>query len=260
MTIPVFVISLPDCHDRRARISAALDGLGLPFGFSDAVDGREGLPPEYQSLIDRAATRKKGRILTDAEFACALSHINVYRRIVADEIPYALVLEDDAVPQPDLVPYLAGRHYESAALTQLVQQDPIIYVRRSGAMSVFDSYRSYLRPPKIIITGTFGYVISFGAAKHFIDGALPVTSMADWPDCIETLIARRLCRIVSPPLVTHPKNGDSFIEHSRSQNKLRGKEKRRFLGVYISPFRAMANSYRRAPLKLFCKRLRRSEI
>jgi len=27
--IPVFVISLPDCHDRWAGVSAALDGLGL---------------------------------------------------------------------------------------------------------------------------------------------------------------------------------------------------------------------------------------
>ena len=107
--IPVFVISLPDCHDRRAGISAALDGLGLPFQFADAVDGRRGLPPEYESQIDRAATRRKGRILTDAEFACALSHISVYRRIVSEGIDHALVLEDDVIPQPDLVRYLAEK-------------------------------------------------------------------------------------------------------------------------------------------------------
>jgi len=35
--IPVFVISLPDRHDRRATVSAALDGLGLPFEFVDRI-------------------------------------------------------------------------------------------------------------------------------------------------------------------------------------------------------------------------------
>ena len=89
--IPVFVLSLPDCHDRRARVSAALDGLGLPFEFVDAVDGRRGLPPEYESQIDRPLAQKKGGILSDAEFACALSHINIYRRIVSENIDYALV-------------------------------------------------------------------------------------------------------------------------------------------------------------------------
>ena len=136
--IPVFVLSLPDCHDRRARVSAALDGLGLPFEFVDAVDGRRGLPPEYESQIDRPLAQKKGGILSDAEFACALSHINIYRRIVSENIDYALVLEDDAVPQPDLARYLAGKHYEGASLTQLVCNRRTAYVRRSVARKVFN--------------------------------------------------------------------------------------------------------------------------
>ncbi len=145
--ISVFVISLPDCRDRRTRISAALDGLGLPFEFFDAVDGRQGFPPERESEIDRTEAWRKGNFLTDAEFACALSHIDVYRRIVSENIDHALVLEDDVIPQPDLVRYLAGRHYEDASLTQLGQSSPKIYVRRSGAKHLFDGYRSHLRAP-----------------------------------------------------------------------------------------------------------------
>ena len=256
--IPVFVLSLPDCHDRRARVSAALDGLGLQFEFIDALDGRRGLPPEYESQIDRPLARKLGRHLSDAEFACALSHINIYRRIVSRNIDYALVLEDDAAPQPDLVPYLAGKHYEGASLTQLVCNRPVAYVRRSGARSVFDNYKSYQRAPKINLSGTTGYVISRRAAKHFVENALPVTCTADWPDCIETLVARRQCRFVFPPLVLHTGHGGvSLISQAGRE---RHKDKRRFLGGYIPPFRNMANSYRRAPLKLFCKRLRKGEM
>ncbi len=256
--IPVFVISLPDCHDRRARVSAALDGLGLPFAFVDAVDGRRGLPPEYESQIDRPKAKEPGKILsdaiqTDAEFACALSHIEIYRRIVSRNIDYALVLEDDAVPQPDLVRYLAGKHYHGASLTQLTHYDRI-YVRRSGARSVFDNYRSYLRAPMMKVTGAFGYVISHRAAKHFVENALPIACAADWPDCIETLIADRECRVVSPSLVRH--EGASILDAAGRTNR----EKRRFIGLYIPPFRNMANSLKRTPLKLFCKRLRTSEI
>ena len=96
--IPVFVVSLPDCIDRREVIARALHHLGIEFEFVDAVDGRHGLDPQYEDQIDRVATRRAGRILSDAEFACALSHISVYQRIVLENIAYALILEDDAVP------------------------------------------------------------------------------------------------------------------------------------------------------------------
>ena len=257
--IPVFVISLPDCHDRRAGISAALDGLGLPFEFADAVDGRRGLPPERESEIDRTEARRKGNILTDAEFACALSHIDVYRRIVADGIPYALVLEDDAVPRPDLVPYLAGRHYEGAELTQLSQTGPRTYVRRSGAKSLFGDHRSYLPIRNWKVRGAFGYVISQCAARHFVENALPVIREADWPDCHKALVARREWRVVSPALVRHEDRGASVIDGADgplTHPRITGRRKRRrFLGVYVPHFRKLADSYRRAPLKLFGKRL-----
>jgi len=254
--IPVFVISLPDCHDRRAGISAALDGLGLPFQFADAVDGRRGLPPERESEIDRTEARRKGNFLTDAEFACALSHIDVYRRIVSESIAHALVLEDDAVPRPDWVPYLAGRHYEDAALTQLVCHDrKAAYVGRSGAKRLFDGYRSHPRTPGFNLIGASGYVISHRAARHFIDGALPVTGVADWPDCVEALVARRECRIVHPFLVLHPDHGASLIERSRRRNNDRNKEMRRVLGVYVPPFRRTVDAWKRAPMKPFRRRL-----
>ncbi len=251
--IPVFVLSLPDCHDRRARVSAALDGLGLPFEFVDAVDGRRDLPPERESEIDRTEALRKGNILTDAEFACALSHIDVYRRIVSRNIDHALVLEDDAIPQPDLVPYLAGKHYEGASLTQLGQSKRKIYVGRSGARTIFDDYRSYPQAYGVSIRGAYGYVISYHAASHFIENALPVTCAADWPDCVDTLIASRQFRLAHPFLVLHEDHGTSLIDR---EGRKWIKERRRFLGVYVPPFRKTVDAWKRAPMKLLCKRLR----
>jgi len=128
-------------EDRRR-----LHGLGIPFEFLDAVDGRQGLPPDYESQIDRVATHRRGRLLADADYACALSHIKAYRRIVAAGIPHALVLEDDALPEAALPTYLAGHHYEDAWVTQ-VYVGSYPYVRWTGAKRLFANHSSHVLAP-----------------------------------------------------------------------------------------------------------------
>ncbi len=254
--IPVFVLSLRDCTARRKSISDILEQLQIPFEFIDAVDGRCGLDPKHFILIDREAARRDGRVLTDAEYACALSHINIYERIVRERIPWTLVLEDDALPTTELVRFLEERHYETADLTQLAHGKG--YVRKAGSLPVFDGHRSYLRLPKIKLPCTTAYVISEAAAHHFSVNAVPVTREADWPKCIETLIRGRRARVVYPELVGHGSAGDmettiptSYIAESRNASK----EKRRFFGVYIPPWRRMLQSYARSPLKLIGKKI-----
>ena len=250
--IPVFVLSLPDCHERRSRITASLNHLGIPLEFVDGVDGRNGLPPEYESQIDREAARRAGHLLCDAEFACSLSHIKIYRKIVEEKIEYALILEDDIQPLPTLVEYLSGRYYEDAELTQLRYSKA--YVRRKGVKPLFGDYTSHLRAPRMNISGAWGYVISRNAALHFIENALPITKEADWPDCIETLVAQRKCRVVSPStLILHKEGNEGSLinKAGRADNK----ESRRLFGVYVPLFKKMAHAYNRAWRKPFCKRL-----
>ncbi len=256
-TIPVFVVSLPDCTERRDSISQSLQNLGIEFEFVDAIDGRQGLDPQYEHQIDRAYTRRMERPLSDAECACALSHISVYRRIVSQKIAYALIFEDDALPTPQLVDFLAGCYYLDAHLTQIYSSRA--YVRWQGTLSLFDQYLSYLRAPGLKgagAAGTVAYTISYRAALHFVRHAVPITRSADWPFCIEDLIVKRQCRVIYPPLVEHPPDtpGQSVV-NTYEQREMRRKQKRRFLGLYIPPFRRMVQSWGRAPYKLLAKRL-----
>ncbi len=199
--IPCFVISLPDCTDRRDAIRARLDRLGVAFEFLDAVDGRQGLPPEYEGQIDRVATREAGRILADAEYGCALSHINAYRRIVIEAIPYALILEDDALPQPALADFLTGRHHQDAEMTQFyIGSNP--YVRRRRAKTILPGHTSYVLTP-IMQGGTVGHVLSGSAARFILTNALPVIDGADWPACAHDILVRRQWRTVHSLLVSH---------------------------------------------------------
>lgn len=247
--IPVFVISLPDCTDRRDRIQGHLNGLGIPFEFVDAVDGRSGLAPEHEREIDRAGARRNGRLMTDAEFACALSHVKVCRRIVQNNIPWALVFEDDAIPMADLLIYLRDRHYEHTDLVQIYHQRT--YVRRTGARSLFGPYRAWLRT-KYRSPGASAYVISLRGARLIATRAVPIRQVADWPDCVDELIDQMRAEVVSPRLANHTTEGSILSVHGRKANK----EKRRFLGMYLPPFRLILRSWARTPLKLIGKPLR----
>ncbi|OOY02725.1 glycosyltransferase family 25 protein [Thioclava sp. F28-4] len=95
---PILVISLQDAAKRRAMVSKQLEALGLSFKFFDAIDGRSGLPAAYESQVDRAGTEAYfGRPMSDGQYACALSHLAVYRQIVEEKLPGAIILKDDAI-------------------------------------------------------------------------------------------------------------------------------------------------------------------
>lgn len=99
---PAIVISLPQSAARRAIMARALDGLGMPYAFFDGINGYA-LDPD--TLPDYAGLRRRlffGRDLTPGEIGCTLSHRAVLRKIVDENIPVALVLEDDARLADDL--------------------------------------------------------------------------------------------------------------------------------------------------------------
>ena len=246
--IPVFVISLSD-SERRGKILNRLNRLCIPFEFVDAVDGRVGLAPEHEREIDRVRARRNGMLMTDAEFACALSHVKVCQKIVQDNIDRALVLEDDAIPTNDLPIYLCNRYFEHADLVQLDYRRT--HVRRTGCRPLFGPYCAWLRV-KARSTGSAGYVISHRGAELIATHAMPVHQVSDWPDCVDKMVKERRVEVVYPRLVHHPKDGDSSTI-STAHGAI--KDSRKFLGIYIPPLRYVMRSWARWPWKLLGKKL-----
>ena len=250
--IPVFVVSLPDCVDRRASIRSSLDDLQIPFEFMDAVDGRNELDSSHEFEIDRQRTEREGPRMSDAEIACALSHIQVYRRIVQNDIDWALILEDDAIPTPDVRTFIENRHYIDADLTQLHFNRT--RVSRLGRKHLFGSCSSYVRT-KFKSPSTAGYVISNRAARHILKNGVPISQRADWPNCVEEFISEKRFRVVCPPIVKHPQKQieDQSIISQFGREDI--KVKRRLLGVYIPPVKTMLLSFIKAPLRLNARQL-----
>jgi len=203
---PIFVISLATATQQRSDLIAALAELGLECTVVEAVDARSGLPQEFEARVDRT----RSPWISDPEYGCALSHAEVYRRMVAEELPHALVLEDDALPRPELARFVSERHYERSPLIQLYHG--AAYIRRRGREPLFEGFE--LSRLATNCSGTVAYSLSLQAARVLAAGTSPVCHKADWPVDLRALEAA----LVRPVLVGHPPTRvESTLQDSRSK-------------------------------------------
>ncbi len=102
MQIPVFVISLERATDRRTDIRARLEAAGFQYTIVDAVDGQNLSNYNYRA-DDRSHKFLRGRKVSNNEIGCYLSHYNLWQKMVTENIEVALIFEDDAKWDDDLV-------------------------------------------------------------------------------------------------------------------------------------------------------------
>lgn len=113
----IYVISLPCSVKRRQSIEANLRQLKLNYEVIPAIDGTN-LSVEQQTLVkteDQVYLEMAGGRqlmvedkLSPPEVGCALSHLQVYQRILDSNEPYACVLEDDCLLTPKFLEAMQG--------------------------------------------------------------------------------------------------------------------------------------------------------
>ncbi|MBF0409568.1 MAG: glycosyltransferase family 25 protein [Candidatus Riflebacteria bacterium] len=187
MQIPVFVVNLKNSQARRERIVKQLDDLGISFRVFEAISGNE-VDPGNLFLCNKKAEQGFGllaRRLLNNEFGCALSHLKIFEKIVADRIDRACILEDDAILSPDFsrilnddllmrfrwgVIYLGhhgllnrGNYHVGAACTLPVQEI-------EGFL---------LSKPLELSNGTYAYIITRDAAFKLLQKAYPIRMPMD---------------------------------------------------------------------------------
>ena len=87
----IFVVNLATQPQKKTKFINEWDGLEGNLEFIDAVDGRTMTDEELSQLtLDYPNLH-----LAKGEIGCALSHLKIYKKIVEDRIPIALILEDD---------------------------------------------------------------------------------------------------------------------------------------------------------------------
>lgn len=217
---PIFVISLADQAKRRNTIEKQLTGLGLAYTMVDAVDGRQGLPPVCELIIDRAGTvPRMRRRMSDAEYACALSHMLIYRKVIDGGLPGAIILEDDAQLAEGFAEFVQSCHYAQADIVQLDHAKA--YVWKWWKIPVCSGVSAYrMARNSGLLTG---YTVSRRAANRLLRRGLPIRMHADWPIDVSLLSSF----VASPRLVTPNDQDGSTLSPERTALKEKMVQRRR---------------------------------
>ncbi|MCH9664639.1 MAG: glycosyltransferase family 25 protein [Gammaproteobacteria bacterium] len=93
----VYVISLPWAKQRRDRISAQLESLGIKYEIVDAIDGNFLSPYDLLRHKMHLISKFKSRLLTPGEQGATLSHHKIYELMIKRNDKHALILEDDVL-------------------------------------------------------------------------------------------------------------------------------------------------------------------
>jgi len=100
-----YIINLERSMVRKEHILREAEKCGLSYELVKAVDGKELSREDIEEMCDVDAIEAYPDWLTPGMLGCALSHYNVYKKIIQDNTETAFVLEDDMV-LPDNLPLL----------------------------------------------------------------------------------------------------------------------------------------------------------
>jgi glycosyl transferase family 25 len=168
--LPVFAISLPRFKQRYAYIRAHLQAR---FGDGYEIVGIYGADAEAEAVPDHN--------LTPGQIGCALSHLEVYKRMIERNLQHAFVVEDDAILPRNICELLDDirPHCSARGVVQLYNWNGGIS-ECSTHMSVSVRRHLLCYPMHVSDLGsTLCYVIGREAAEGILSVNYPVLKTAD---------------------------------------------------------------------------------
>lgn len=188
-SIPVFVVNLERSRDRRVRMEKILSDAAIPHEFVPAFDGAKEDASFVQKTIDESVFMKniRGSFLTRGEVGCAMSHINLYKKIIDEKIPYACIIEDDIdITDTSAFKFLTDEKYcRNQKDWDLLLLGHIQQVEASDTALVSFFKKKTDSGVKIAVPvqfcySTTGYIINSRAAGLLYEKGLPVRVPADF--------------------------------------------------------------------------------
>lgn len=250
----IYIVSLKNEFKRRSDISSQLDALNIKYTFFDAVDAScSKLISDFRD--DKYTLENTGKVLTNGELACNLSHFSIYENILEYKHDYTLILEDDAIVIDDLVGFLSSlikknltfdvmllgySKVDESGLKKLDKIHPIgpaLFNYKN--YNVGKVYREYT-------SGTVGYLITYSGAKKIIASNLKGKCLADNWDLYSNFAELKIlhCR---PFLIF-----ENFIDHKSSiaddRDKFLKNNKENF---FISTLKVLRGYFRYFYLRIF---------
>lgn len=202
----IFLINLDRRPDRLEQVKTQLEQLGLKFQRISAVDGSQ-LSADYPLLQKERFLLEQKKPAVIGEIGCAESHRLIWKHMIAHNLPFALVLEDDITLNPKLTEFLNTKAYttydfvnlssaepyplEASALNSLLNQQilerPLLWQSARSLWRKLEWRRRWrifkLNPinPAMILCECdpapalgSGYIVSLAAAKAFLAQSDPL--------------------------------------------------------------------------------------
>jgi glycosyl transferase family 25 len=171
------VINLDRAVERLARITDALQSLGIAWQRLPAVDGSQLSQAERHARLDeREFQRRRGMPCVPGELGCYLSHVDAMRRLLDSDADCALILEDDVVPGTELLAVVQAlmshpQRWDMVKLSAVHSGTParVLKLTHSHWLAVMFSS----------CTGASAYLVNRRAAQIYRDQLLPMTAQVD---------------------------------------------------------------------------------
>lgn len=190
----VFIINLERSLDRRHSIAAQCNKLGLDYEFIAAVDGRTLSEKEIEE-----STHALNYAFKTGEIGCALSHLNIYKKMVSENITEALILEDDALLSADVksvVSSTAMKHISKYPSVLLLSKVNKLINRK--IFNINDKLAVYRVQHA---TTAHAYMLNLEAAKNLVNLLFPVWMVADKWSLFEDFSAIKVFAVYPEPVV-----------------------------------------------------------
>ncbi|GKW17951.1 beta-1,4-galactosyltransferase [Pectobacterium carotovorum subsp. carotovorum] len=168
-----FVVNLEKDKNKKDQIQNECRKAKLDYEIISAIDGRELNDSELSSKVNPVSIN----YLSKGEIGCALSHQKIYKKILDDNIDYALILEDDVEISQDINQFLRdflSVKDKSKGDIFLLYPSGLKFLNRKINIShdcfFYEVYNS---------SCAHGYIISNKAAKKLIRINTPIILVAD---------------------------------------------------------------------------------
>jgi glycosyl transferase family 25 len=204
---PIFVISLVGSK-RRENIARQLSRWPGTWSFIDAVYGRDLTDEDVARCYDeRAVIRRIGRPMTRGEIGNSLSHLSIYRRMIEEGIPRAIVLEDDALLEDGFFHFPfkdVDWHFDVITFYTDIS---LIRVKLERALAGITFHRPVRRA-----SCTVSYLISLQGAERLLKGNTPIKGVSDWP-----VRVTQMAFFVAQPFLVHHRHEISTLQKDRAE-------------------------------------------
>jgi glycosyl transferase family 25 len=121
--LKIFLINLQKRTDRLNFISSQLNELGLNFEKITAIDGMT-LPLSYPIVNYQKFLINQKRPIVQGEIGCAESHRFIWKKMLNENIDYALALEDDVEISPEIIELIEKENWKNYDFINISEHKP----------------------------------------------------------------------------------------------------------------------------------------